>query len=51
MAARMEEIREHGKFTNMIEVDENNVLIDGYTTYVLAKGFGFNQVEVMVHKM
>lgn len=46
---RMQEIRATGKFENMIEVDENGVLIDGYTTYVLAKGFGWKEIEVIVH--
>lgn len=49
IAKRMEELRKHGKFTNMIEVDVNNVLVDGYTTYVLAKGFGYTKMEVIVH--
>lgn len=49
MAKRMEEFRKHGKFTNMIEVDPNNVLVDGYTTYILAKGFGYTEIEVIVH--
>ena len=36
-------------FENMIEVDENGKLVDGYTTYVLAKGFGWKEIEVIVH--
>ena len=47
---RMDELKKHGKFTNMIEVDMNNVLMDGYTTYVLAKGFGFEEIEVIVRE-
>ena len=47
---RMDELKKHGKFTNMIEVDMNNVLVDGYTTYVLAKGFGFEEIEVIVRE-
>ena len=47
---RMDELKEHGKFTNMVEVDVNNVLVDGYTTYVLAKGFGFEEIEVIVRE-
>ena len=47
---RMDELKKHGKFTNMIEVDINNVLVDGYTTYVLAKGFGFEEIEVIVRE-
>lgn len=49
IAKRMQELRDTGKFTNMIEVNENGELVDGYTTYVLAKGFGFAKLEVIVH--
>ena len=50
MKERMDELKKHGKFTNMIEVDINNVLVDGYITYVLAKGFGFEEIEVIVRE-
>ena len=50
IAKRMEELNAHGKFTNIIEVNENNVLVDGYTTYVLAKGLGHTEVEVIKRK-
>lgn len=46
---RMQELRTTGKFENIIEVNEENVLIDGYTTYVLAKGLGWTEIEVLVH--
>lgn len=46
---RMQELRATGNFENMIEVDENGKLVDGYTTYVLAKGFGWKEIEVIVH--
>lgn len=46
---RMQELRNTGKFTNMVEVNEHGELVDGYTTYVLAKGFGFAKLEVIVH--
>lgn len=49
MTKRIKELKKHGKFTNIIEVDRNNVLVDGYTTYVLAKGFGHTEVEVIRH--
>ena len=50
ISARMKELKAYGKFTNMIEVDINNVLVDGYTTYVLAKGFSFDEIEVIVRE-
>ena len=50
IAKRMEELRTYGKFTNIIEVNENNVLVDGYTTYILAKGLGHTEVEVTKRK-
>lgn len=49
MTKRIKELKKYGKFTNIIEVDRNNVLVDGYTTYVLAKGFGHTEVEVIRH--
>lgn len=46
--ARMKELKTYGKFKNIIIVDKNNVILDGYTTYVLAKGLGFKTIEVIV---
>lgn len=46
---RMQELRTTGTFENMVEVNEDGVLIDGYTTYVLAKGFGWKEIDVIIH--
>ena len=46
---RMQELRTTGTFENMIEVNEDGVLVDGYTTYVLAKGFGWKEIDVIIH--
>ena len=50
IAERMDELKVYGTFKNLIEVDINNVLVDGYTTYVLAKGLGFDDIEVIVRE-
>lgn len=46
---RMQELRTTGTFENMVEVNEDGVLVDGYTTYVLAKGFGWKEIDVIIH--
>lgn len=46
---RMQELKTTGRFENMIEVNEDGVLVDGYTTYVLAKGFGWKEIDVIIH--
>lgn len=38
--------KDYGKFDTTIEVDENNVLIDGYCAYLIAKEQGIELVEV-----
>lgn len=36
----------HGTFEQPIVVDKDNVLIDGYTTYIIAKGLGIRYMSV-----
>ncbi len=40
----------HRKFEQPIIVNKDNILIDGYTTYLLAKRYGRRYVVVEVHK-
>lgn len=40
----------HKYFRSMIILDENNYLLDGYTTYLLAKEMGFDYITVLREK-
>lgn len=37
---------EHGKYEQPIVINKNNVLLDGYTTYLLAKQLGIKYMKV-----
>lgn len=45
---KYEEYLKNRRFTDIIVVDKNNVLLDGYITYILSKGFGYQEVDVYV---
>ncbi len=41
---------EFGYYQDRIILDENNLLLDGYSTYMLAKKNGVNEIEVIRDK-
>lgn len=40
--------RRFHQFEEMIVIDKNGLLVDGYTSYLIAKAFGINKVHVWV---
>ena len=38
----------HKKLESFIIINKQNILIDGYTSYLIAKAFGFKKVTVMI---
>jgi len=38
--------KEHGYFKSQVVLDENNYLVNGYTTYLLAKEQGFDFITI-----
>lgn len=47
MEKRWEYYRENGVLHSKILIDKNNFLVDGYTSYVIAKAEGMKEVEVV----
>ncbi len=47
MKNRREYYKNHKYFKRMIVLDEKNYLIDGYTTYLLAKEIGFDYITII----
>ena len=48
MDERLHYFKEHKKLKALIFIDENNNLVDGYTSYLIAKKYSFMAVEVTV---
>lgn len=47
---RNEYYKEHRYFRRVIILDDKNTLLDGYTTYILAKRKGFKSITVLRDK-
>lgn len=47
MRNRREYYKKHKYFKRVIVLDEKNYLIDGYTTYLLAKEMGFDYITAV----
>ena len=45
-----EYFNKHGYFRSTIILNKNNVLIDGYTTYLLAKEQGYKSITILRNK-
>lgn len=43
---RLAYFEKYGEFYSPIVLDKNNILIDGYTSYLIAKRYGFENVEI-----
>lgn len=48
MSERLHYFKEHKKLKAPILIDKNNNLVDGYTSYLIAKKYNFMAVEVTV---
>ena len=42
-----EYFNKHGYFRSTIILNKNNVLLDGYTTYLLAKEIGYKSITIL----
>jgi hypothetical protein len=47
MNERIEYFKKNQNFETQIVVDKDNNLIDGYTTYLIAKKYGINFINVI----
>lgn len=47
MRERWEYYRDNDRFYSPIIIDKNNYLVDGYTSYLIAKEDGLKEVEVV----
>lgn len=45
-----EYFNKHGYFRSTIILNKNNVLLDGYTTYLLAKEQGYKSITILRNK-
>ena len=50
MKEREQYYKNHSYFKSVIVLDNNNYLIDGYTTYLLAKKYKFNYITIVRNK-
>lgn len=50
MKEKEEYFNKHGYFRSTIILDKNNVLLDGYTTYLLAKEQGYKSITILRNK-
>lgn len=50
MKEKEEYFNKHGYFRSTIILDSNNVLQDGYTTYLLAKEIGYKSITILRNK-
>lgn len=50
MKEREQYYKNHNYFKSIIVLDNNNYLIDGYTTYLLAKKYKFNYITIIRNK-
>lgn len=48
MLRKYEFFLKHKKLESRIVINKQNILIDGYTSYLIAKAFGFKKVTVMI---
>lgn len=50
MEEKEEYFNKHGYFRSTIILNKNNVLLDGYTTYLLAKEHGYKSITILRNK-
>ena len=50
MKIKEEYFNKHRYFRSTIILDKNNVLLDGYTTYLLAKEKGYKNITILRNK-
>ena len=50
MKERRNYFNKYGYFKSPIILDKNNTLLDGYTTYLLAKEIGYKSITILRNK-